>query len=105
LNTETLEPQEIDVRLAPGSLALNANEHLLALAEGHSDSVSVVNLKLYARTQTRISTWPGKGIGSRPILAASAPDGRLVVCVKFCKRTEQANDILIQKSLSSFPWS
>jgi len=76
LNAKTLEAQQVDVGLAPASLALDPNESLLAVADGHSDSVTVVNLKSHARTQTRIPTWPGKGIGSQPIAVTFAPDGQ-----------------------------
>ena len=76
LKAKTLEAQEIAVGLAPASLSLNPNEDLLAVANGHSDSVSLINLKSHARTDIAIPTWPGKGIGSQPIAVTFAPDAQ-----------------------------
>ncbi len=76
LNANTLEAKEIPVGLAPANLALSANEDLLAVANAHSDAVSVINLKTRARSDTQIPTWPGKGIGSQPIALAFAPDAK-----------------------------
>ena len=80
VDRETMAVREIAVGLQPSGMALSPDGALLAVANGHSDSVSLVDTKTLSKTDVRIPTWPESGsaayLGSQPIAAAFAPDGR-----------------------------
>ncbi len=67
--------REIPVGLAPSGLALSPDEKILAVANGHSDSVSLVDTGTLARTDVKIPTYPEAALGSQPIAVAFSPDG------------------------------
>ena len=73
LNSGTV--REVEVGLAPSVLALSADETLLAVANGHSDSVSVIDTRTLTRTDVRIPPIPATLIGSQPIAVVFAPEG------------------------------
>ncbi|MBI3665363.1 MAG: bifunctional YncE family protein/alkaline phosphatase family protein [Acidobacteria bacterium] len=72
--------REVEVGLAPSGLALSPDESTLAVANGHSDSATLVNISTLATTHVKIPTWPessdGGYLGSQPIGVAFAPTGR-----------------------------
>jgi YVTN family beta-propeller protein len=78
IDAKTLEVTEIPVGLAPSGIALSPDEGLLAVANGHSDSISILNTKTLARTDITIPTWPEGTLGSLPVAVAFAPDGRSI---------------------------
>ena len=62
--------------LAPSHLALSPNESTLAVANSHSDSVSLLDAKTLARTDVKIPSYPDAALGSQPVALAFAPDGK-----------------------------
>ncbi len=75
INAETFAVRETPVGLAPSGLALSPDEKTLAVANGHSDSISLVDTASLNRTEITIPTWP-EGFGSQPIGSVFAPDGK-----------------------------
>jgi YVTN family beta-propeller protein len=76
VDAETLAVREVAVGLAPSHLALSPNESTLAVANSHSDSVSLLDAKTLARTDVKIPSYPEAAIGSQPVALAFAPDGK-----------------------------
>ena len=68
--------REVAVGLAPSGVALSPDEKLLAVANGHSDSVSLVDAQTLRVTEVKIDTWPEGTLGSQPVAVAFAPDAR-----------------------------
>jgi len=72
--------REIPVGLQPSGMALSPDEATLAVANGHSDSVTIINTASLARTDLKIPAWPesreASYLGSQPIGVAFAPDGK-----------------------------
>lgn len=79
INAATFATKEIDVGLAPSEIALNADESLLAVANGHSDTVSLIDTKTLARADVKIPSYPAGVLGSQPIGVQWANDGSLYV--------------------------
>jgi YVTN family beta-propeller protein len=76
IDAATLAVREIPVGLAPSGMALSRDETLLAIANGHSDSVSILNTKTLERVaEVKIPSWPAGLIGSQPIAVAFSPEG------------------------------
>jgi len=75
IDAETLSAREIAVGLAPSGMALSPDESLLAVANGHSDTVSILNTKSLERVDVKIPSWPEGLIGSQPVAAAFSPLG------------------------------
>lgn len=78
VNTADSSTREISVGLAPSGLALDPDGKLLAVANGHSDSISLIDTDSLQSSELKIPTWPEGTLGSQPIAAAFAPDGRTV---------------------------
>jgi len=76
MDAETLDVREVAVGLAPSQLALSPDEKTLAVANGHSDSVSLLDTNTLERADVKIPTYPDAAIGSQPIGQAFAPDGK-----------------------------
>ena len=76
IDAKTGGVREIVVGLAPSTMALNADESLLAVANSHSDSVSLIDAGTLDRKDLRIPTYPESAIGSQPDALAFSPDGR-----------------------------
>jgi YVTN family beta-propeller protein len=81
IDPESLAVREIAVGLAPSQLALSPDEKLLAVANGHSDSLSLIDTATLARVDVKIPTYPDAAIGSQPIGAVFAPDGKTLYAV------------------------
>jgi len=75
IDPQTNAVSEITVGLAPSVLALNSNESLLAVANAHSDSVSLIDTATLARKDVSIPTYPETALGSQPDALVFAPDG------------------------------
>ena len=67
--------QEVPVGLAPSGIALSPDEETLAVANGHSDTVSLLDTATLARTDIKIPTWPEGLLGSQPVAVAFSPKG------------------------------
>jgi YVTN family beta-propeller protein len=78
IDAEDFSTREVAVGLAPSVLALSPDEKLLAVANGHSDSISLVDTGSLRATELKIETWPEGTLGSQPVAAAFAPDGQTI---------------------------
>ena len=76
IDLKTLATSEIAVGRAPSGLALSPDGKILAVMNGHSDTVSFVDTSSPADAEVKIPSWPGNVIGSQPDSAAFSPDGR-----------------------------
>ncbi|QOY89127.1 bifunctional YncE family protein/alkaline phosphatase family protein [Paludibaculum fermentans] len=70
------QPREVAVGLAPSGLALRGDGKELAVANGHSDSVTLVDTATLKTREVRIPSYPDGTRGSIPTNAAYAPDGQ-----------------------------
>ena len=68
--------REVAVGLAPSGMALSPDEKTLAVANGHSDSISFLNTATLASTTLKVPAYPEGTLGSQPIAVAYAPDGK-----------------------------
>ncbi len=76
IDAATLTPKEVEVGRAPSGMALSPDESLLAVANGHSDTVSILDTASLRRTDVAIPSYPEGVIGSQPIAVAFAPDSK-----------------------------
>jgi hypothetical protein len=76
INSETFAVKNVPVGLSPSHLLLSADEKLLVVSNGHSDSISILDTATMARTDVKIPTYPEAAIGSQPDSTAFAPDGQ-----------------------------
>jgi YVTN family beta-propeller protein len=76
LNTRDLSTHEIDVGAGPSGLALSPDEGTLAVANSHSDSVSIIDIASLQATESKIPAWPEARSGAQPTSVAFAPDGK-----------------------------
>jgi YVTN family beta-propeller protein len=76
VDAETFAVREVPVGLAPSQLALSPDEKTLAVANGHSDTISILDTETLARTDLKIPTFPDAALGSQPIASVFAPDGK-----------------------------
>ena len=77
VDAETLSVKRgIDVGRAPSGLSLSPDESLLAVADGHSDTVSMIDLKSFKAAEVKIPAYPEGVTGSQPIAVNFAPDGK-----------------------------
>ncbi len=76
VDAETLAVTELAVGLAPSALALSPDQKTLAVANGHADSVTLVDTGAKAGADVKIPTYPESTLGSQPIALAFAPDGK-----------------------------
>ena len=75
IDSVTFETRDVEVGRAPSGMALNREESLLAVADGHSDAVSLLDTKTLARVDVAIPAYPEGVTGSQPIAVAFAGDG------------------------------
>jgi len=78
VNTSDSSTREISVGLAPSGLALSPDGKLLAVANGHSDSISLIDSDSLQSTELKVPAWPEGTLGSQPIAVAFAPDGHSI---------------------------
>jgi YVTN family beta-propeller protein len=76
VDLKTFEAREIGVGLAPSMIALNPDGSLLAVANGHSDSVSLVDTGSLKVAEVHIPAWPENTLGSQPVAVAFSADGQ-----------------------------
>jgi len=75
VDTRTGAVKEILVGLAPSLMAVHPKGTLIAVANSHSDTVSLVDTKTLARTDVKIPTYPDAALGSQPVALAFSADG------------------------------
>jgi len=78
IDRETFSTREVRVGLAPSAVALSPDEKFLAVANGHSDSISVIEAKSLAGNEIKIKTWPEGTLGSQPVAVAFTPDSHTI---------------------------
>ncbi|MEK7407323.1 MAG: bifunctional YncE family protein/alkaline phosphatase family protein [Acidobacteriota bacterium] len=78
IDAATFAAKEIAVGLAPSGMALSPDESTLAVANGHSDTISILDTRTLARTDLKIPSYPESFAGSQPIGAVFAPDGKTI---------------------------
>jgi YVTN family beta-propeller protein len=76
VDAETLSVREVGVGLAPSGMALSPDENTVAVANGHSDSISLLDTNTLSRADVKIPTYPDSAVGSQPIGIVFAPDGK-----------------------------
>jgi YVTN family beta-propeller protein len=76
IDPKTESVRQVAVGLAPSGLALSLDEKTLAVANGHSDSISLLDTTTLAKTDLKIPSYPEGTLGSQPIGLAFAPDGK-----------------------------
>jgi YVTN family beta-propeller protein len=78
IDPATFAVKEIPVGLAPSMLALSADVAQLVVANGHSDSVSLVATDTLKTVEVKVPAYPAGVIGSQPIAVAFAKDGKSI---------------------------
>src|ERR1035437_2265176 len=68
--------REVTVGLAPSQLAAGPEGKMVAVANGHGDSISILDTATLARADVRIPTFPEAALGSQPISLAFSADGK-----------------------------
>jgi YVTN family beta-propeller protein len=76
IDAETFATGEIKVGLAPSMMAMTADEKLLAVANSHSDTVTLVDTAKLTTTEVKIPTFPTAALGSQPIAVQFTADGQ-----------------------------
>ena len=76
VDTKTFAVREVRVGLQPSQVTLSEDGKLLAVANAHSDSVSIMETGALAPTGISIPTWPEPSFGSQPIAVAFTPDAQ-----------------------------
>ena len=62
--------------LAPSQMTAGPGGKLVAVANGHSDSISILDAATLARSDVKIPTFPDAALGSQPISLAFSGDGK-----------------------------
>jgi YVTN family beta-propeller protein len=68
--------REVPVGLAPSQLAVAPDGKKVAVANGHGDSVSILDAATLGRRDVKIPTFPEAALGSQPIGLAFSGDGK-----------------------------
>lgn len=68
------QSREIPVGLAPSTMALSPSEKLLMVANGHSDSVTIVDTATLKTEEVKIPAFPEGSFGSQPVAGAFSED-------------------------------
>lgn len=68
--------KEIETGLAPSGIALSPDQSLAAVANGHSDSVTLIDTATLAVREIRIPSYPESFVGSQPIAVAFDAKGQ-----------------------------
>jgi YVTN family beta-propeller protein len=75
VDAKTFGVREIVVGLAPAQLAVGPAGKTIAIANAHSDSITILDTDTMARTDIKIPTYPEAALGSQPIGLAYGSDG------------------------------
>ncbi|HEY3439766.1 MAG TPA: bifunctional YncE family protein/alkaline phosphatase family protein [Paludibaculum sp.] len=78
IDAKTDEVREVVVGLAPAGLALSPDGKTVAVANAHSDSLTLINAETLATTVVKIQAYPEGTAGSIPAQVAFSPDGQTI---------------------------
>lgn len=78
IDAKTHSVAEVEVGRAPAGMALDPAEGILAVANAHSDSISLIDVKSSSRTDVEIHAYPDGVLGSQPNALAFDPDGETI---------------------------
>jgi YVTN family beta-propeller protein len=70
--------RELAVGLAPSHMAISADEKLLAIANGHSDTVTIVDTEKLNTSDVKIPAFPAAALGSQPVSVLFTPDSKML---------------------------
>ncbi len=76
IDGQSFAVREIEVGRAPSGLALSSDESSLAVANGHSDSISLIDTGKLTKQDVKIPAYPQGVVGSQPIAASFSADGK-----------------------------
>jgi YVTN family beta-propeller protein len=76
IDMKTSKASSVAVGLAPSQMAVSPTGDLIAVANGHSDTVSLLDTATLQSTDVKVPTYPDGALGSQPIGLAFAPDGK-----------------------------
>jgi YVTN family beta-propeller protein len=76
VDPKTFAVGEVRTGLQPSQLALSDDGKLLAVANAHSDSVSIVDTAALSTAEVHIPTYPEPSFGSQPIAVSFTPNAR-----------------------------
>ena len=76
LDPESLQVRQLVVGLAPAAAALSPDAGTLVVANGHSDSLTLVDTATLATKTLNVPTWPDGLLGSQPVAAAFDDAGK-----------------------------
>ncbi len=92
--------REVEVGRAPSGLSISPDGSVLAVANGHSDSVSLIDLQSLARRDVPVPTRPAGMFGAQPVAVAfSAESDRLYIA------TGGDNSIAVLRKGSKDSWN
>jgi YVTN family beta-propeller protein len=75
VDVKTGAVRDIVVGLQPAQMAVNPKATLLAVANAHSDAVSMIDTHTLGRMDLKIPSYPEAALGSQPIALAFSADG------------------------------
>jgi YVTN family beta-propeller protein len=75
IDLATRQAREVTVGRAPSLLTASPDGKWIAVANGHSDTVSLLEAATAKVIDVKVPTWPESAIGSQPIAAAFSPQG------------------------------
>jgi YVTN family beta-propeller protein len=78
IDTATWTARELAVGLAPSHLALSGDGGLLAVANGHSDTVTLVDTAKLTTSEIKVPAFPAAALGSQPIAVLFTADSKLL---------------------------
>ncbi|MBL0156387.1 MAG: hypothetical protein IPP47_04715 [Bryobacterales bacterium] len=78
IDAKTDEVREVEVGLAPAGLALSPDGKTVAVANAHSDSVTLIDAETLKTTVVKIPAYPEGTAGSIPAQVAYSPDGQTI---------------------------
>ncbi len=80
VDLKTFQTREVTVGLAPSSLAISDDGALVASANGHSDSITLIDTQSLKTTEIKIPAYPENTLGSQPIAVAFSKARLYVAC-------------------------
>ncbi|HEY2931875.1 MAG TPA: alkaline phosphatase family protein [Acidobacteriota bacterium] len=76
IEMKTISIREVVVGLAPSSITLSPDGKALAVANSHSDSISLIDAETLVRRDVPIPAFPHGTLGSQPVGVAFSSDGQ-----------------------------
>ena len=76
IDLESGKLSDVAVGLAPSVMALSPDESILAVANAHSDSISLIDTRTLSPKELKIPAYPATTVGSLPDAVVFSSDGR-----------------------------